>query len=93
MILTKWLTQKIINIALANDKTEKKIFSFYCINTLYMENVVRHFPDFYIMQLLWLHPEALPDSIPRQGVCSQWTDGIFQSYRCRYTFQWLLLLP
>ena len=26
MILTKWLTQKIINIALANDKTEKKDF-------------------------------------------------------------------
>lgn len=26
MILTKWLTQKIINIALANDKTEKKRF-------------------------------------------------------------------
>ena len=34
MILTKWLTQKIINIALANDKTEKKDFFFYCINTL-----------------------------------------------------------
>ena len=32
--------------------------------TGYMENVVRHFPDCYIMQLLWLHPEALPDSIP-----------------------------
>ena len=28
-----------------------------------MENVVRHFPDFYIMRLLWLHPEALPDSM------------------------------
>ena len=35
------------------------------------------------MRLLWLHPEALPYSIPRQAVCSQWTDGIFQSYRCR----------
>ena len=34
MILTKWLTQKIINIALANDKTEKKDFFCYCINTL-----------------------------------------------------------
>ncbi len=34
MILTKWLTQKIINIALANDKTGKKDFFFYCINTL-----------------------------------------------------------
>ena len=33
--------------------------------TGYMENVVRHFPDFYIMQLLWLHPEALPDSISK----------------------------
>mgnify|MGYP007034114742 CR=1 FL=1 len=31
MILTKWLTQKIINIALANDKTEKKIFSFIAL--------------------------------------------------------------
>ena len=31
MILTKWLTQKIINIALANDKTEKK--DFFCYST------------------------------------------------------------
>lgn len=30
MILTKWLTQKIINIALANDKTEKLFMHQYC---------------------------------------------------------------
>ena len=34
MILTKWLTQKIINIALANDKTEKKDFFFFTVNSL-----------------------------------------------------------
>ena len=44
---------------------------------------MQYFPEFYIMRLLWLHPEALPDSIPQQVVCSQWIDGIFQSYKCR----------
>ena len=62
--------------------------------TSYMEKcgAAQH-PDFYAMRLLWLHLKALPDNIPQQVVCSQWTDGIFQSYRCRYTFRWLLLLP
>ena len=43
MILTKWLTQKIINIALANDKTEKKDFFFYCINIIRTNTICRNY--------------------------------------------------
>ena len=85
------IIRSIIMAQLSRQKFDIFIMNWY-VDELHGK-CVKHLPDFYIMRLLWLHPEALPDSIPRQAVCSQWTDGIFQSYRCRYTFQWLLSLP